>query len=236
MKFIPILSAVLLLQCVCQAGDTAYQALRVLGRERTQVVLNRVIEVTGRDGSPQPVLWKIVLDDPSARGGVREFEVQGGHVTSERTPVHAYSGVANEAVMDFKVLNLDSTGAFTIANKEAAAARLGFDNVDYVLRCGDLNKAPVWVLKLMDDKKQNVGTIQISADTGAVVHRDGFGTAATGEVAGRPKGNDSDAYDDDQNGQKNGMRSKIKESFIHAGASVEEFFTGHRTLEQPRGD
>jgi len=236
MKFIPILSAVLLLQCICQAGDTAYQALRVLGRERTQMALNRVIEVGGRDGSPQPVLWKIVLDDPSARGGVREFEVQNGRVASERTPVHAYSGVAEEAVMDFKKLNLDSAGAFTVANREAVAAHLGFDSVDYVLRCGDVNRAPVWILKLVDGKKQNVGTIQISADSGEIVRREGFGAAGTVGSAVKSKGNDSDDYDYDQNGQKPDMGNKIKESFIHAGASVEEFFTGHRTLDQPRGD
>ena len=235
MKSISILSAMLMLQCVCQAGDTAYQALRVLGKERTQVALSRVIEVGGREGAPQPVVWKIVLDDPSARGGVREFEVQNGKVASERTPVHAYSGSADEAVMDFKKLNLDSSGAFIIANKEASAARLGFDNVDYVLRCGDGNKAPVWILKLIDDKKQNVGTIQISADTGQVQNKEGFGAAA--EVpAWKGKGNDSDDYDYDQNGKKTGLGSKIKESFIHAGASVEEFFTGHRSLDDKKGD
>ena len=138
--------------------------------------------------------------------------------------------------MDFKKLNLDSVGAFTIANKEAAAARIGFNSVDYVLRCGDLDRAPVWILKLVDDKKQSVGTIQISADTGAIVRREGFGVATTVETADKLKRNDSDAYDYDRDGQKPGLGSKIKESFIHAGANVEEFFTGRRTLDQPRGD
>lgn len=235
MKFISILTAVLLVQSVCRAGETAYQALRILGRERPGVSLNKVIEVDGRVGAPQPAVWKIVMDDPGARGGVREFEVQNGRVSSERTPVHAYSGTADEAVMDFKRLNLDSAGAFVIANKEAAAARIGFDSVDYTLRCGDANNAPVWILKLVDDKKQNVGTIQISADSGQVVRREGFGQVGAVPLrSGTSK--DSDDYDYGQDDKKPGLGHKIKESFIHAGASMEEFFTGHRTWDQPKGD
>ena len=230
-RLILILVTAVLLQGVCRAGDTAYQALRVLGRERTSALLNRVIQVEGREGAPQPGVWKVVLDDPAARGGVREFEVQNGKVSSERTPVHAYSGTAAEAVMDFKKLNLDSAGAFTIANKEAAAARVGFDTVDYVLRCGDNAGAPVWILKLTDDKRQVVGTIQISADSGAVVSRVGFGTGVRHDG---PATENPDAVQD--NTRRDTMGHKIKQSFINAGASMEEFFTGRRTLDRTHAD
>ena len=227
MKIISILSAALLLQGACYGGETAYQAMRVLSQERTQALLNRVIEVQGKDGASQPVIWKIVLDDPAARGGVREFEVEHGHIISERTPVHSYSGVAENAVMDFKKLNLDSAGAFTIATKEASEAHVGFDSLDYVLRCGDGDAAPVWILKLLDAGKHEVGTILISADTGAVVRKEGFGPG--GNVAAQnPVGSDNI----DKSGSNQDLGAKVKQSFIHAGASVEEFFTGHRTLEQ----
>src|SRR2546425_5296953 len=104
----------------CLAGESAYQALRVVGNERGQDVLNHVIEVQGRNGAPQPSVWKIVFDEPSARGGVREVEVAKGKIVSERTPVRTYSGTSEGAVMDFHKLNLDSEGAFTVAEKEAA--------------------------------------------------------------------------------------------------------------------
>ena len=228
MKFISIFSAVLLWQSVCLAGDTAYQALRVLGREHPEVGLGRVIEVSGLKGAPQPAVWKIVLDDPSARGGVREFEVQNDRVTSEKTPVHAYSGSAESVVMDFKKLNLDSSGAFILANKEATAAHVGFDHVEYLLRCGDENPAPVWILKLVDDKNQKVGTLQIQADSGVVLRREGLKVAGVGD---QPKVNDSDASGIEETGKPAGMGKKLKDSFIHTGATVEEYFTGHRTLE-----
>src|SRR5436309_593660 len=111
--------------------DSAYQALRSLGAERGRDQLNRVIEVQGRSGAPQPNSWKIVLDDPAARGGVREIEVKKGAIVSERTPVRNYSGTGESALMDFKKLNLDSEGAFTVANREALKAHIGFDTVDY---------------------------------------------------------------------------------------------------------
>jgi len=227
MKLIPIFLAVLLWQCIGLAGDTAYQALRVLGRERPNIGLARVIEVDGLDGSPQPAVWKIVLDDPSARGGIREFEVSNDKVTSEKTPVHAYSGSSEGGVMDFKKLNIDSSAAFVIANNEAIAAKVGFDHVDYLLRCGDTNPAPVWILTLLNDKKQKVGSFEILADSAVVVRREGLGASAVEP----PKGSGLD-----ESGQKAGMGKKVKESLIHGGASVEEFFTGHRTLEKTLGD
>ena len=228
MKFIPIFLVVLLWQCVGMAGDTAYQALRVLGRERPQVGLTRVIEVAGVNASPQPTVWKIVLDDQTARGGVREFEVSNDKVTSEKTPVHAYSGSAEGVVMDFKKLNIDSSAAFVIANNEATAAKVGFDHVDYLLRCSDSNAAPVWILTLVNDQKQKVGTLEISADSAAVVRREGFGgvTAVDSQKGTEPTEAD----------KKAGMGQKIKQSLIHGGASVEEFFTGHRTLEKSMGE
>ena len=223
MKFIPIFTVVLIWQCVCLAGDTAYQALHVLTRERPNIGLTRVLKVEGLNGSPQPAVWKIVLDDPSARGGIREFEVSNDSVTSEKTPIQAYSGSAEGVVMDFKKLNIDSAAAFVIANNEATTAKVGFDQVNYLLHCNTSNTAPTWVLTLMNDQKKKVGTLEIEADSATVVRREGF---RGGEI-GVARGNEVDEPD-----KKSGAGKKIKDSFIHAGATVEEFFTGHRTLEK----
>ena len=93
-------------------AQTAYDALRQIGRELGDQNLNRVIEVTGRDGTPQPRTWRVLLSDPRARAGVREVEVQRGKIASQRTPVKGYSGRPENAVMDFQKLNLNSDGAF----------------------------------------------------------------------------------------------------------------------------
>jgi hypothetical protein len=150
--------------------DTAYQALRTVGSLRGDDALKHVIEVEGRDGVPQPVVWRVVLDDPTARGGVRELDVAHGKIISEHTPVRAYSGSTAGALIDFSKLNLDSSGAFTVAEKEAEKAKIGFDNVDYTLRTGDgPNANPVWVLHMMDATHHSIGTLSLAADTGAIV-------------------------------------------------------------------
>jgi len=242
MKILSILSAAVLLQGVCYGDDSAYQALRILGKERTQALLNRVIQVQGLNGAPQPQAWKIVLDDPAARGGVREFEVQKGRIVSERTPVNAYSGASTNAVMDFKKLNLDSIGAFTVAVREATTAHVGFDSVNYTLRCGDGDNAPVWILKLLDDSKHEVGTIFISADTGVVIQKERFGsvgnsvntadvgtTVTTGSNVTQPPVQISDNPDD--NGESKGVGGRIKQGFIKAGTSIHDYFLGHHSSD-----
>jgi hypothetical protein len=139
MKAVGIFSILLFMQVAGYANDSAYQALRLVGSGDNQALLNRVIEVRGTKGEPQPTVWSITVDDPAARGGVREFEVSKGKIVSEHTPVRAYAGTAANIVMDFKHLNLDSPGAFTIANQEATKAHDGFDRTKTIIRkrkCG----------------------------------------------------------------------------------------------------
>src|ERR1700677_237758 len=174
MKALRFLTILFLTQAFCLAGDTAYQALRLAGAHN-QELLNHVIQVQGTDGQPQPQTWHLLIDDQSARGGVREMEISKGRIVSEHTPVHAYVGAGANVVMDFKKLNLDSQGAFTIANQEAAKHNIGFNSVDYMLRGDEQGGPPVWVLKLIDVDNKLVGTITIAADSGTVLHADGMG-------------------------------------------------------------
>ena len=55
-----------------KAQDTAYKALRTLGAQRGEKALNQVVAISGQSGLPQPVDWRISLNDPAARGGVRD--------------------------------------------------------------------------------------------------------------------------------------------------------------------
>ena len=236
------------------ARDTAYQALRTIGTERGQAVLNQVITVQGRGGAPQPGSWKIVLDDASARGGVREIEVAKGKVVSERTPVGAYSGATG--VMDFQKLNLDSEGAFAIAQKEASKSHLGFDSIDYTLRSGEAGKPPVWVLRLVDANHKTTGTIHIAADTGAIVRSDLYGRQSDrvfvqDQPAERTRADDDRVtvrdvdhdpaddeveYVDDGHGGRLRVGHRINKALHEAGATLEQFITGKRTIDRKYRD
>ncbi|MEI8235188.1 MAG: hypothetical protein WCH57_10960 [Verrucomicrobiota bacterium] len=215
MKF-PLMVAFLLLPLAAFGRETAYQALRTVGAQRSTALLNNVIEVKGRNGAPQPASWTILLNDPLARGGVREIEVAGGHIVSERTPVKTYGGQGDGVALNFKKLNLDSEGAFSLAEGEARAAKIGFYGADYLLRCDDAGGAPFWVVELLDSQQHSLGSVRIAADTGAVISKTFEGVTSKGSWAAG-----------------GGMRGRLirfsdamGRSFQHLGDKMEEFWTG----------
>ncbi len=73
--------------------------------------------------------------------------------------------------MNFNQLNLDSEGAFTVANQEADKSNVPFDHIDYLLRAGSGGGVPVWQLDLFDGKNGHVGSVDIAADSGTVLRR-----------------------------------------------------------------
>ncbi len=228
-----------------EPAATAYTALRVVGKESGQGALKRVIEMRGRSGAPQPAVWKIVLSEPGARGGVREVDVQRGRVIGERTPVAR--GPVGEA-MDFSRLNLDSDGVFTIVNQETQKTGQTFDRLDYSLRSGSGGGAPVWTVELFDGRRGKVGTMLLAADSGAVLEQSRSSVSA-GDIAsdreyarGNPPplvAQDDNVYrgqSQDSRYSQPGERFRSLPDFFHRlgnrvvrhGEHLENFFTGKK--------
>ncbi len=165
MKVKFLLAALLLLHTAARA-ETAYEALRSLGQSRGEDILNQVVEVNAQGGAPQPEMWTVVTTDPQARGGVRIFGIREGQVVSERAP----TSTGSEPVpMDFNLLNLDSAGAFAVAEQEATRSRIGFERVNYVLQPGQRSATPVWVIDLLDRNSAPAASVEVSAENGRVV-------------------------------------------------------------------
>ncbi len=213
------------------AADTAYSALRVVGKRESQDALNRVLELRGRSGTPHPSVWKVILDEPRARGGVRELEVQRGRIIGERTPTARDRGNP----MNFGQLNLDSDGAFTIADQEAQKQGVPFDRVDYLLKSGTGGGAPVWELELFDGAHGRMGSIEIAADSGTVLRK---------QLDRAPRPQDDDRaylderrteprnYADDEDRPRTGPATlpqfidRVGRHFQKRGRQIENFFTG----------
>lgn len=157
-----------------QAQDqmTAYEALKVVGRQYQRAALNRVVSVTGSQGDPQPRTWRVVILDGDAPGGVRELQVSRGRIVKDRA-AGDFAGAGEGAVIRTSALNLDSNGAFTVANYTADKSHTGFDSVTYTLRNNDRG-TPVWVVTLQDRGRRPVGTIHISANRGNVTRVEGM--------------------------------------------------------------
>jgi hypothetical protein len=149
------------------AQDTAYKALRAVGTKRGEKALSEITSLVGHSGKPQPVDWVVTVNDPEARGGAREFDVVAGQISSERTPVHPAGG--GLPAIDLTKLNLDSDGAFQTAEREAKKNQIGFDSLNYRLSVEGASRDPVWTLELFDFEQRPVGTVRISAGSGALL-------------------------------------------------------------------
>ncbi len=160
---------------------TAYEALRVLGKQKTEALLDNVTEVRGDNGAPQPRVWKILVQDAAARGGAKEFSVQGNRVTGEQ------AAPAAGAPMNMSQLNLDSDGVQTVAAREAKKVAFTFDHASYTLRAGSKGGSPVWEIRLTDDKSGDSAMLNIAATTGNVLATEGLGGTSRKPVAAAPR-------------------------------------------------
>ena len=163
------------------SAATAYDALRVVEKARGATAMDRVIQVRGAKGAPQPKTWRVVVLDDKAPAGVREFDVQGTAISSERTPQPAAGGEP----MNMSQLNLDSDGAYTVAEREAKKSGFAYDHVTYLLHASGKGGAPVWEIRLVDEQNENVAVLTMGAETGKMISSSGLdrGSAPVPKVA-----------------------------------------------------
>lgn len=151
---------------------TAYQALRTVGRQLGRGSYGRIVSLNGVEGDPQPPRWTILLVDRRAPGGMREVQVENGRIISNQ-PGQQMVGTTKGAVISTARLNLDSSGAFSVASYTADKSHVNFDRVSYTLRTNDRG-VPVWIVTLQDQSRQPLGTIHINANRGNVVRVEGM--------------------------------------------------------------
>lgn len=164
------------------ANPTAYTALRAIQKSLGDKSLERIVEVTGREGVPQPYVWHVILREPE---GLREVQVVGGKVSSQRsTPTKAPS--SGGGPLRLQELNLDSSGAFDAADAQARKVRLRFDSVSYNLRI--VEGRPEWVLELFDQGGGSLGRMRLAANNGTTASVEGrLATVPPPSVADNPR-------------------------------------------------
>lgn len=187
-----------------QERATAYEALRTVGQRLNRDYVNHVISVTGVEGDPQPDTWKILLDDARARGGVREVEVRNGEIVSERTPTRSVVGSSEGATINTARLNLDSSGAFTVASHTADKSNTRFATASYALRTDERGN-PIWIVTLQSVKGRPVGTIYIGANKGNVTRTEGMFAGAQMEDVVDERDQNRDQNDGTIQGRIRGM-------------------------------
>jgi hypothetical protein len=211
-----------------QERPTAYEAIRTVGTQLRRDFVDHVISVSGTNGDPQPETWKILLEDPQARGGVREVEVGNGQIISERTPLRSSVESSLGAVIDTARLNLDSSGAFALAQQTADKSHVSFATADYTLRVDDRGN-PIWRIALQRQNGEPAGTIFIGANHGTITRTEGLFAGGDqsmvyDEQSDQAHPQEAEEEDDDDDGDQNIIKRRIKEAFREARDDVKRTF------------
>jgi hypothetical protein len=218
-----------------QTNPTAYDALRVVGNQVNRDFVNRVVSVTGVDGNPQPSTWRILIDDPNARGGIREIEVTDGRISSNRVSSRNVAGTSQGATISPARLNLDSSGAYEVASRTADSSHVPFALVSYTLRTNERGDA-TWIVTLQNQNRRPVGTIYIGANKGTVTRTEGMfaGAPMDAVVEDRREG---DVEDQEHSGDNPIMRS-VRHMFYRARDQAQETFkrVRHNFADYIRGN
>jgi hypothetical protein len=198
---------------VAQENATAYDALRVVGNHLGRAAVNHVISVTGVDGNPQPETWRIVLENPDGHG-VREVEVANGRFSADRAGGGSRMvGSTSGATINTRRLNLDSSGAYSVASYTAEKSNARFASVDYTLRT-DERGDPVWIVTLHNRSGRPVGTIHVGANRGNVTRTEGMFSGATMEDVETEETVNEEG--DGGGGIISSTRARIREAFRRA--------------------
>jgi hypothetical protein len=195
---------------------TAYEALRVVGREFGRDALHQIVLITGTKGNPQPEKWRIVLQDPQD-GGVRELDVADGNIASDGTAKADVAGATEGALVDISRLNLDSSGAYAVASHTADASHTSFATADYILRTDDRDE-PTWIVTLRSRSSRPVGTIYIGATRGTVRRTEGMFAGATMDDV------ENDGDSNEEHGPFSGVKRQIKHAFHRTQDEARDMF------------
>src|SRR3954454_4291131 len=158
---------------LAQESPSAYEAMRTIGTQLNRQAVNRIVSITGVEGDPHPRSWKILVEEKNAPSGVREYVIENNRIVSQRLANRYVVGSTQGATINTSKLNLDSTGAYSVAAHTADTSHVTFSLTSYTLRTDDRGN-PVWIVTLADPSSRRVGTIHIRASDGRVNRVEGM--------------------------------------------------------------
>ena len=150
---------------------TAKDAINIFTKAKGPAYASQIVQIYGNRGQHQPAVWTIIGREPGRPDVLTEYRFHGGRMISQSLIKEAYTLKLSGPNIPLANVQLDSDALFRLADREANAARLGFDSLDYELRCRELSTEPIWVVNLRDRESNNVGIVFVSAKTGVVVKK-----------------------------------------------------------------
>ena len=169
----------------------AMTALDRVGKMHGDRFVSRIVSMRGKYGQTQPTEWRVVVHDPKSPTLLREFWIGDTRATDEGANNDYYPKQTPPGFIPFRNIRLDSVDAFELLNKEAMRAKIGFDSINYFLRCREFSNEPIWTLQAVNEDGNITGIVDISAETAKVLRMTWIYPNASGTLSD-PKVIDSD--------------------------------------------
>ena len=166
----PILLFLLASTAAVRGDGTALDALRLLPKDAAK----RLARIEAREGAPVPERWYLLVQDPDAARGLREFAVAGGRIAANRTLSQFANSLEPADVVGADSVKCDSDQVARLAAlfAQANGARVG--SILYELAKDPATNAPLWRATILDPAGDQLGVLVITAAKGAVVSHQGF--------------------------------------------------------------
>ncbi|MGI9241234.1 MAG: hypothetical protein ACR2RV_10560 [Verrucomicrobiales bacterium] len=129
----------------------------------------KIVEMKGERGQAQPEEWELIVYDPTNDNLMREFWIGDTRATNEGGNDDYYPRRQPAGFINLAKLKYGSVEAFRVLDREAARARIGFDSIDYHLRCREFSDEPIWTLTAKDSSGRQVARLDLSGFTGRVL-------------------------------------------------------------------
>ncbi|MEM0895560.1 MAG: hypothetical protein AAGJ79_01650 [Verrucomicrobiota bacterium] len=165
------LVAILAATTTVLAENSAKTALDMILDRHGEPFTRNIVKISATGGIPVPQEWTVTTHNPNSPTLLHQFVVNDRRAIDEGASNDFYPRVRPTGFVKRQDIQLDSIDAFQILNREAQAAKIGFDSVNYMLRCREFSTEPVWTLSAVDAQNRIAGVIDVSAQTGAVLRK-----------------------------------------------------------------
>ncbi|QQL44990.1 hypothetical protein [Sulfuriroseicoccus oceanibius] len=153
------------------ADLTSSQAVNALERQYGAAKFDHIVSLSAERGEPNPREWVVVVFDPESPTTLRSYWADETRVVTRGVNSAFYPGRVPSGFVDAAKIKVNSESAFAIVDDLARQEKVGFNEVTYTLRAIDFTDDPIWVIRLIDVRRQVVGRVTLSAESGKVLRR-----------------------------------------------------------------
>ncbi|HEX8310082.1 MAG TPA: hypothetical protein VF614_02120 [Chthoniobacteraceae bacterium] len=164
-------------------AGTALEAVKALPKEAAP----QLARIEGRGGKPEPDRWYLLVHDPKAVNGLREYVITGGEIVATRELSQFAEKLTQEDVLGEGEVKIDSDAVAKLVQDFAKANNVKLGPIKYELHKQGAEAAPVWKVTCVDQAELQLGILVLTAGKGTLVSHDGFAKKpenATASAAG----------------------------------------------------